>query len=255
LLPPTAGTLPVANVILPGPPAAYTGLLHGERYAVAATLDRETRYWLRVGGHFAIASVSDIGIAAGDLLLMETSRDHLDRADIVAGQLCTIAISSESGVTHAFARIALEAGKLLAWVYDDQFATGDAGTNKGTARAVLLESMINPSRMRITKARKKSSTQVASEGALAPQGEYRAFPASDHPAVRQLTGTNEIVGIALLLQRPLIPLQARLPSHAHVGNQEDLNDRETEVASQENELQVVDAPNVASVTVVARRGN
>ena len=207
LLPSTVGSLAVAEVILPGPPGTHTGLLHGERCAVAAALERETRYWLRVGGHFAIASVPEMRIAARDLLLMETARDHLDRLDVLDGQLCAIAISSETQTTYAFARLTIKKGKLLATVYHPEIRNEVAEAGPKLTNKEFIDAMNQPTRMKIDRRRPRAPTdQAAAEGMPAPQTDEGTSRQPDYPGGRQLTGTNEVVGLVLLLQRSLTPV-------------------------------------------------
>lgn len=73
-LPDVRGTLPVSDVLLPGPPADSAALMTGERVAVVPTYDRPTCYlWRLPNGHPAVA-VEDWRLAPSDLLLLETAR-------------------------------------------------------------------------------------------------------------------------------------------------------------------------------------
>jgi hypothetical protein len=65
--------VPVARVILPGPVADHAGLLAGPRVPVAAFFHRSTRYLLEIQADDAVVRVSELRIAPGDLLLMETN--------------------------------------------------------------------------------------------------------------------------------------------------------------------------------------
>jgi hypothetical protein len=64
--------VPVARVILPGPVADHAGLLAGPRVPVAAFFHRSTRYLLEIGADDAVVRVSELKIAPGDMLLLET---------------------------------------------------------------------------------------------------------------------------------------------------------------------------------------
>jgi hypothetical protein len=89
--PPTRGTLPTADWVMPGLPLAYPHLLTGERYPVAEPFDRPTRYWLRVGeGHSWQAMCKALLLRAGDLLLMEGDPASTSRLGQVEGRLCGV---------------------------------------------------------------------------------------------------------------------------------------------------------------------
>jgi hypothetical protein len=65
--------VPIARVILPGPPADNVGLLAGHRVPVAASYFASSRYLLEIQADDAVVRVSKLKIAPGDLLLMETN--------------------------------------------------------------------------------------------------------------------------------------------------------------------------------------
>jgi hypothetical protein len=68
------GTLPVSDVLLPGPPAEHAALMTGERFAVPSVFDRPSCYYWRLpSGHPALA-VGGWRLSPNDLLLLETSR-------------------------------------------------------------------------------------------------------------------------------------------------------------------------------------
>jgi hypothetical protein len=94
LLPVTSGTLPVTTNILPGPPMAHTNLLTGDRHPISKVLDSETRYWLKLLPNNPIFGAKVFHVNPGDLLLMETARDQLDRNDIVSDHLCALRLAN-----------------------------------------------------------------------------------------------------------------------------------------------------------------
>ncbi len=92
LIPVTSGTLPVTTNILPGPPIAHTNLLSGDRHPIANVLENESRYWLKLLPDNLILHANMYHVNPGDLLLIETARDQLDRNDIVSGHLCALSL-------------------------------------------------------------------------------------------------------------------------------------------------------------------
>jgi hypothetical protein len=92
LIPVTSGTLPVTTNILPGPPIAHTNLLSGDRHPIANVLENESRYWLKLLPDNPILHANMYHVNPGDLLLVETARDQLDRNDIVLGHLCALSL-------------------------------------------------------------------------------------------------------------------------------------------------------------------
>jgi hypothetical protein len=64
--------VPVARIILPGPPGDHAGLLAGPRLPVAACFFTSSRYLLEVQAGDAVVFVAELKIAPGDLLLLET---------------------------------------------------------------------------------------------------------------------------------------------------------------------------------------
>jgi hypothetical protein len=74
ILPDYRGTLPVSDVLLPGPPADQAALRIGERFAVAPVYDRNSCYFWRLPARHPAAAVDAWRLLPGDLLLLETSR-------------------------------------------------------------------------------------------------------------------------------------------------------------------------------------
>ncbi len=96
---------PVAKVILPGTPADHSGLLTGERLAVANAYRRTTRYVLVVGPDDLVVGVEGAKVAAGDHLLMEADRDlWLNNRRVLVGKLVALRLSGEHGGDFVLAR-------------------------------------------------------------------------------------------------------------------------------------------------------
>jgi hypothetical protein len=116
LLPPTRGTLPVSNCVLPGSPQEHANLLSGSRHPVADALDRESRYWLRTSEMGHLVSVPGWGIHAGDLLLLESSPEWTRRPDVVAGRLCGVFLGPSSAVPYEVGWLLAEGPCWVLWV-------------------------------------------------------------------------------------------------------------------------------------------
>jgi hypothetical protein len=89
--------VPIARLILPpGPPADHEGLLAGPRLPVAAFYYRSSRYLLEIGADDAVVRVSELKIAPGDMLLLETdSATWQGDVRVLNDRLC--AVRGEAG--------------------------------------------------------------------------------------------------------------------------------------------------------------
>jgi transcriptional regulator with XRE-family HTH domain len=88
--------VPVARIILPGPPREHAGLLAGPRIPVAAFFFRPSRYLLEIGADAAVVPISELKIAPGDMLLLETdSATWQGDVRILKDRLC--AVRGEAG--------------------------------------------------------------------------------------------------------------------------------------------------------------
>ena len=95
--PPLIGTgLPIAQVILPGPPAESSHLLSGLRYPVAEEFERPTRYWLELSEDLLQGAPPALKLAVGDLLLVETESSWIERPELAVGQLACYVCGSTS---------------------------------------------------------------------------------------------------------------------------------------------------------------
>jgi hypothetical protein len=70
-VPDTRGTLPISEVLLPGPPASHSHLMTGERFTVAPAFDRPSCYFWRLPNGHPAAAVNAWRLRSGDLLLLE----------------------------------------------------------------------------------------------------------------------------------------------------------------------------------------
>lgn len=181
LLPSTVGTLPVSTVILPGTPVQHRGLLTGERHPIAATLERGTRYILRLQPESPLVRTQGQLFLAGDALLVETARDHLDRPDVVNNQLCGVRIQRAGEEGFVMARVAAKPGGLMAELYDEYAPTG-AEEPEAAREAQPKHVSTTPRRL---------STPRALQAARAKRP----------PEWLRLNALQEVVGIVLLLER------------------------------------------------------
>ncbi len=178
LLPVTSGTLPVSNAILPGPPGIHRGMLSGERYPVAADLERDSRYWLRQAD-----DLPNVSMLAGDLLLVETDSDQLARLDLVHRKLCAVTICQDDTPIFVLASVFIERGKMRA-----NFLVRPGSPLVSTEPPKRKK----PPRRRI--GRLKGNDEGKSAGGKARRPDVRAD-------TETIIGIEDIVGLVLLLER------------------------------------------------------
>jgi len=106
------GTLPVAVGILPGPPSAHVQLLTGDRHPVAEAMERPTRYWLAVQTDSPLLEPTELKIATGDFLLIETDSEWTSRDDLLAGRLCALRLRRGDACSYVWAIVGREADQL-----------------------------------------------------------------------------------------------------------------------------------------------
>ena len=225
LLPSTAGTLPVSTLILPGSPEKHRSLLSAERYAVTTHHERESRYWLRLDSRSPILVYPGLLLREDDLLLIETHRDHLDRLDVVAEQLCAITIRQEAAFICVLAYVMVTDGTLLAEVFDHGLRAIEAPTGELINSATRGSSAIpkKPRRRTISSPRPRDfvakphdlvgSTPIPSGNQLSSSG----------GSWLRLSGVEDIVGVALMLsgRRRCCDIKGRSPTES-LGNLGDL---------------------------------
>ncbi len=102
---PLAGTLPVADRVLPGPPNAHAILLTGDRHPVAMAFDSGSRYWLRLSATEPLLTVDALELRTGDHLLLETDTSWTHRADLLPGRICGLRRSSGGAATYQAALV------------------------------------------------------------------------------------------------------------------------------------------------------
>lgn len=90
-----AGSLPVLDYILPGPPADHPAYVIGTMQILSPDRVRSSRYLLRVQPHFPIMDDSQEKVAAGDLLLVETESIWINHLPVLSGRLVTIDIGAD----------------------------------------------------------------------------------------------------------------------------------------------------------------
>jgi hypothetical protein len=90
LLPDVRCTLPVSDVLLPGPLADNTALMTGERVAVASAYDRPTCYFWRLSSDHPAVAVARWRLTPGDLLLLETEGAVVSDTEEITGKKVVI---------------------------------------------------------------------------------------------------------------------------------------------------------------------
>ncbi|MEI8375528.1 MAG: helix-turn-helix transcriptional regulator [Planctomycetota bacterium] len=230
LLPVNAGTLPIANVILPGSPREYPGMLTGMRLPVAAGLDRDTRYGLPLAGYWSDLLQDRLLMSAADTLIIESDRAFLDRPDVVGGRLCTVRIAVETGDFYALAKISIEYGALFAELFlaHELAVKSKEPLNSNPPQQDRLSQFGQPDRMKISQYRQKrpreddedlspklptpTAKQTHNVPATAIADTLQPAEIQDVPhhgignGKIRLPDAASIVGVALKLERPLLLL-------------------------------------------------
>lgn len=205
LLPSTAGTLPVSDLILPGTPSAYPDLIGANRHAVATPLESSTRYFFRVPPTSDIVLRSELAIRAGDLLLIETAADVIHRLDVVLNQICALRITLRNVDSYAFGRVFVDGANLCAEVYDrDLLSFGMEPKSKADAFFASHRKRHTP--------RVDTPKEDLADEAITPSPTMKPAVAPHQQilsgGIVQLRGVEDIVGIVLMLERPGLYVQA-----------------------------------------------
>ena len=90
--------MPVAKVILPGPPDDHQDFLLGETYPLATGFCRPSRYWLEIQPGDPVLR-SGLRLNVRDLLLMESDRRAFPTPDRLAHHLCAVRINVDGQTT------------------------------------------------------------------------------------------------------------------------------------------------------------
>jgi hypothetical protein len=124
-------TVPISQVLLPGPPKEYHELLTDQRWPVCASDYHLTRYFLELQHEQPILRRDREKFARGDLLLFDTDHATHSRIDVIHGAICILRGDDDSDGQLQLARVRP--------VYDDngeevpgriQVDTFDRGLNK-----------------------------------------------------------------------------------------------------------------------------
>jgi hypothetical protein len=95
--------LPIADCLLPGPPADHPQLLTGTSLPVADAQFSETAYWFRIPPDCPILRAKGHRVKkgdrvkAGDFLMVETGSGSTQNLDRVRGQLCAFTLPDSHG--------------------------------------------------------------------------------------------------------------------------------------------------------------
>ena len=195
LIPVTSGTLPVTTNILPGPPIAHTNLLSGDRHPIANVLENESRYWLKLLPDNPIFHTNMFHVNPGDLLLIETARDQLDRNDIVLGQLCALSLEKR-GADPNDETDSDSDGEQMSFLLGHVLVRGNAlWVDPASHGASQTVSQRRPRRnivRKILDAEREEASRVSAKKRKEQEME-RVFP---------LKPPNAVVGVVLTLERP-----------------------------------------------------
>jgi hypothetical protein len=133
--------VPVARVILPGPPSNNVGLLAGSRVPIAAFYFAPSRYLLEVQADDAVVRVPELKIAAGDLLLMETDGAvWRGNVRVLNNRLCAVRSEVGDRPQHLLAKARVDPleGTLSFDLYRYDEAT-DIGHLRSTKRVRIVD--------------------------------------------------------------------------------------------------------------------
>lgn len=201
----SAGTLPVATAIVPGAPDLHPHFFTGERHAVAAAQERDSRYWFKLSGSLSPRLTTEFSMLPNDCLLMETHEDHIQRIDVLRLHLCAFAITVKNTCQYALGRILATADGLQADLYEPVPDWHLTSTHEVGKRPEISNSC--PSQVprdlserlvrRMGKLR-KGSTKRSKESPLSEQAESYTI--------------DRAVGVVLRLERPVIHLPMGVPS-------------------------------------------
>jgi hypothetical protein len=195
LIPVTSGTLPVTTNILPGPPIAHTNLLSGDRHPIANVLENESRYWLKLLPDNPIFHTNMFHVNPGDLLLIETARDQLDRNDIVLGHLCALSLEKR-GADPNDETDSDSDGEQMSFLLGHVLVRGNAlWVDPASHGASQTVSQRRPRRnivRKILDAEREEASRVSAKKRKEQEME-RVFP---------LKPPNAVVGVVLTLERP-----------------------------------------------------
>lgn len=207
----TAGTLPVSTSIIPGPLQSHMLLCSGARYPIAAALERETRYWLKLAETLSRRFERELCMLPNDHLLVETHKDHIERPDIVRLHLCAIAVKINGAIFYGLGRVTTAATVPRAEFYGDfpeevLDSTPDVGSQSPKTSPTIPTPVLEdwkPPRRAIGRLRAKQSPQELDSElgieAKKPNHEVmRGYP------------IHCILGVVLRLERPYLPLPANV---------------------------------------------
>lgn len=185
------GTLPIADIVLPGGPAEYRDLLAGDRHPVAASLDRGTRYWLRLGCSSPIVLALSPRFLANDLLLIECDRGRLDRPDAVDQQLCAVRLRREPNIDYQLGQVLVDGRTIRARLFD-------SGGSWAPQMGVSTDALVHNPRRRAIGSLKERATARKTRPSAPKQ--------STDEGMCELAGLRDVVGLVLRLERlPALP--------------------------------------------------
>ena len=195
LIPVTSGTLPVTTNILPGPPIAHTNLLSGDRHPIANVLENESRYWLKLLPDNPIFHTNMFHVNPGDLLLIETARDQLDRNDIVSGHLCAFSLEKRGADPNDETDSDADSdGEQMSFLLGHVFVRGGA---------LWVDPADHGASPTVSKRRRNIVRKISDvEGEEASRVPAKKRKEQEMERVFPLKPPNAVVGVVLTLERP-----------------------------------------------------
>jgi hypothetical protein len=171
-------------------------------------MDRPTRYWLELDAQSQLVTRSAPYFLPGDRLLIETARDHLDRTDVINGQICAVHVRQADQAEYTLVRVAAKSGKILAEIHGEP-TREDPGPGRSSDAASTIDYTAKPPR-RV--GRKTSDADRSERPQKATRPDRCVEPTPGVSPERsggwvQLEGSHQVVGLVLLLERrsPTLP--------------------------------------------------
>ncbi len=189
LLPPTAGTLPFALGVLPGPPADHARLLTGERHPVAAAHDRPTRYLYRVPDGCPLGADRGLALKVGDLLLLDADRDvWAGRLDHLIGAVFGVCVRRPGGPVYLLGVLRRKGGLFVdlcpGELWPGRAVPSDDPAGPAESEKPVVRRRINPRLLNIGK---------EAAAATAPTADDPVADATADPVAEPSAGTSPAV--------------------------------------------------------------
>lgn len=104
----TRGTLPVSDVLLPGPPASHPQFLTGTRFSVPPAYDRPSCYYWRLPNGHPVTAVAGWRLSPGDLLLLESAEAVISHPELLVGKKLVVSGRSLGRAEPVYGEVSLD---------------------------------------------------------------------------------------------------------------------------------------------------